>query len=98
MDLPTYVNAFLEFTQTYQPMLDATIKFGTSAYAIGASVVKVLQQGKYLTTFAVGKKKPGSKKPARSKSALKRDPIEKKIQNTVQNFRNYTGGPSVLYM
>ena len=57
--------------QTYQPVLDSTVKFGTSAYAIGSSVVKVLQQGKQLTTVAVGKKKTqaksaaGTRKPAR---------------------------------
>ena len=68
MDLPTYVNAFLEFTQTYQPVLNASITFGTSVYAIGSSLVKVLQQGKHLTTFAVGKKKAGIKKSAHTKS------------------------------
>jgi hypothetical protein len=57
MDLPNYVGVFSEFMREYQPVLDSTIKFGTSAYTIGSSLVKVLQQGKHLATIAVGKKK-----------------------------------------
>lgn len=57
MDLPSYVNVFLDFMQNYQQVLDSTIKFGTSAYTIGSSMVKVLQNGKHLATVAVGKKK-----------------------------------------
>src|SRR6266498_1225090 len=67
MELPSYVNVFLEFMREYQPMLDSTVKFGTSAYTIGSSLVKVLQKGKHLSTIAVGKKKA----PSRSKSNQK---------------------------
>lgn len=57
MDLQIYAQAFYDFMQSAQPVLDTTIKFGTSAYTIGSSLVKVIQKGKYLSTYVVGKKK-----------------------------------------
>lgn len=57
MDLQLYAQAFYDVMQTAQPILDTTIKFGGAVYTIGSSVVKVLQKGKYLSTYAVGKKK-----------------------------------------
>jgi hypothetical protein len=68
MDLPSYVGVFSEFMREYQPMLDSTIKFGTSAYTIGSSLVKVLQQGKHLATIAVGKKKTERKSKPNKKA------------------------------
>jgi hypothetical protein len=94
MDLPNYVNVFMDFMQTYQPVLDSSVKFGTSAFAIGSSVVKVLQQGKQLTTVAVGKKKTqtrsaaGTRKPARVKTGTsERIAVKKNVAIVVEVSR-----------
>jgi len=69
MDLLMYVDVFSNFMQNYQPVLDSTIKFGTSAYTIGSSLVKVLQNGKHLATVAVGKKNAAKRSKAKERAA-----------------------------
>ena len=84
MDLLNYIAVFSEFMREYQPVLDSTIKFGTSAYTIGSSLVKVLQQGKHLSTIAVGKEKAvrksktGKKSASRTRSKVSRQIASKK--------------------
>jgi hypothetical protein len=74
--IPELANAFMEFSTQAQPVIDATIKLGTSAFTIGSSVVKVLQHGKQVFTVAVGKKKKKPQVKAGVTRSKKAKPIE----------------------
>ncbi|WKZ40462.1 MAG: SAVED domain-containing protein [Anaerolineales bacterium] len=73
MDIQLYAKAFFEVVEQINPKLKSVIDAGTSLYTIGSAGVKVLQQGKQLITYAVGKSKktptPKSDKPKRKKAA-----------------------------
>lgn len=63
MDIQSYAKAFFDVVEQINPQLKAVIDAGTSLYTIGSAGVKILQQGKQLITYAVGKarKKPTPK-------------------------------------
>jgi hypothetical protein len=71
MDIQLYAKAFFEVAEQINPKLKSVIDAGTSLYTIGSAGVKVLQQGKQLITYAVGKTKqppaPKSEKPKQKK-------------------------------
>jgi hypothetical protein len=71
MDIQLYAKAFFEVVEQINPKLKSVIDAGTSLYTIGSAGVKVLQQGKQLITYAVGKTEkssaPISKTPKRKK-------------------------------
>jgi hypothetical protein len=73
MDIQLYAKAFFEVVEQVNPKLKTVIDAGTSLYTIGAAGVKVLQKGKQLITYAVGKTRqtpaPNSEKPKRKKPA-----------------------------
>ncbi len=57
MDIQIFAKTFFEAAELINPQLKTVIDLGTSIYAIGSAGVKVLQQGKQLVTYAVGKTK-----------------------------------------
>jgi hypothetical protein len=64
MDIQLYAKAFFEVVEQISPKLKSVVDMGTSLYTIGSAGVKVLQQGRQLITYAVGK----AGKPSVSKS------------------------------
>lgn len=73
MDIQLYAKAFFEVVEQMSPKLKSVIDAGTSLYTIGSAGVKILQQGKQLITYAIGKtgrtSAPKSKKPKQKKSS-----------------------------
>lgn len=73
MDIQLFAKAFFEVVELTSPKLKSVVDMGTSLYTIGSAGVKVLQQGKQLITYAVGKtgksSAPKSEKPKRKKLA-----------------------------
>lgn len=61
MDIQFYAKAFFDVVEQINPQMKAVIEAGTSLYTIGSAGVKILQRGKQLVTYAVGKAK---KEPA----------------------------------
>jgi hypothetical protein len=55
MDLPDFAKTFFEAVNTINPQMKSVIDLGTSLYTIGSAGVTVLQKGKQLITYAVGK-------------------------------------------
>lgn len=73
MDIQLYAKTFFDVVEQINPKLKSVIDARTSLYTIGSAGVKILQQGKQLITYAVGKTKqkpaPKSEKPKRKKPA-----------------------------
>ena len=55
MDIQLFAKTFFEAVEQINPQLKTVIDLGTSLYTIGTAGVKVLQKGKQLVTYAVGK-------------------------------------------
>jgi len=57
MDIQIFAKAFFGVVEQAGPQLKAVVDSGTSIYTIGSAGVKILQYGKQLATYAVGKVK-----------------------------------------
>lgn len=72
MDIQLYAKAFFEVVEQINPKLKLVIDAGTSLYTLGSAGVKILQQGRQLITYAVGKNKqkaaPQNEKPKKKKA------------------------------
>jgi hypothetical protein len=68
MDIQLFAKTFFEVVEQISPKLKSVIDAGTSIYTIGSAGVKILQQGRQLITYAVGKTgKSSSPKSEKSK-------------------------------
>ncbi len=70
MDIQIYARAFFEVIEHINPKLKSVIDAGASIYTIGTAGVKILQQGRQLITYAIGKAKP---KPATKSEKKKKN-------------------------
>ncbi len=55
MDIQFFAKAFFDVVEQSNLHMKAVIDAGTSLYTIGSARVKILQHGKQLVTYAVGK-------------------------------------------
>lgn len=71
MDVQFFAKTFFESAEQINAQLKTAIDLGTSLYTIGSAGVKILQHGKQLVTYAIGKTKPGTK-PSKARKKTKR--------------------------
>lgn len=108
MDIQLFAKTFFDVVEQVNPQLKAVIDAGTSLYTIGSAGVKILQHGKQLVTYAVGKSvsQPATRKKPAKQTTRKPKPdilFQKKdvaiiveiSRPAVQDVVNYLEGKKV---